>query len=61
MSDGNISDEVINRYYYSSILEINEAIIKSNNRKGKNNKDVLNNTVSVGILKLIKNNKCRKK
>ena len=34
--------------------------MKANNRKGKNNKDVLNNTVSVGILKLIKNNKCRK-
>lgn len=60
MSDGNISDDGINKYYYSSILEINEAIMKVNNRKGKNNKNVLNNTVSVGILKLIKNNKCRK-
>ena len=60
MSDGNISDDGINKYYYSSILEINEAIMKANNRKGKNNKDVLDNTVSVGILKLIKNNKCRK-
>ena len=61
MSDGNISDEIINKYYYSSILEINEAIMKSNNCKDEKSTDILGNTVSVGILKLTKNNKCREK